>query len=152
MTILDYTNLMNAQTQVLAMVQDNSDAVTQKVGQIMPELMEIAQTADEATRKNALKVADTFGIALLAAQKKNATPNATLDDLIQKLADMLRKAEPAVISVMIRLIGNPQMTMDFLRNNQDFSHLKTESIFEDSNRQLLALQLLEPQAVQAPAA
>ena len=142
---------MTAQGQVLSMLNQDPEQTASQIAALLPELVSVAENAEPLEKENALKIADTFGIALLAAKKTVAPGQAEdLDKIIKTLSDLLKKSEPTVISVMIRLEGNPTMTLDFIRNNQDFSRLQTASIFEDVNRQLMALQLFEPQSVKLP--
>jgi len=152
MTMLDYSDLIAAQGQVLALLNQEPEQTASQVATLLPELVSVAENANPLEKENALKIADTFGIALLAA-KKNVAPEQAedLNKIIKTLSDLLKKSEPTVISVMIRLEGNPTMTLDFIRNNQDFSRLHTASIFEDVNRQLMALQIFDPQSLKIPA-
>ena len=152
MTMLDYSDLIAAQGQVLALLNQEPEQTSSQVATLLPELVSVAENANPLEKENALKIADTFGIALLAA-KKNVAPEQAedLNKIIKTLSDLLKKSEPTVISVMIRLEGNPTMTLDFIRNNQDFSRLHTASIFEDVNRQLMALQIFDPQSLKIPA-
>ena len=153
MTMLNYSDLMAAQGQVLELLNQDPQQTATQVASLLPELVSVSETATGVEKENALKVADTFGIALLAAQKTAPQPQQeNLAKIIKTLSDLLKKSEPTVISVMIRLQGNPTMTLDFIRQNQDFSRLQTASIFDDVNRQLMALQLFEPQSVKLPAA
>lgn len=150
--MLNYSDLIAAQEQVLALLNQEPEQTASQVATLLPELVSVAENAEQQEKENALKIADTFGIALLAARKNVAPEQAEdLDKIIKTLSDLLKKSEPAVISVMIRLEGNPTMTLDFIRNNQDFSRLHTASIFEDVNRQLMALQIFEPQSLKIPA-
>jgi len=150
--MLDYSDLIAAQGQVLALLNQEPEQTASQVATLLPELVSVAENANPLEKENALKIADTFGIALLAA-KKNVAPEQAedLNKIIKTLSDLLKKSEPTVISVMIRLEGNPTMTLDFIRNNQDFSRLHTASIFEDVNRQLMALQIFDPQSLKIPA-
>ena len=150
--MLNYSDLIAAQGQVLALLNQEPEQTAAQVAALLPELVSVSENAEQPEKENALKIADTFGIALLAA-KRNVAPEQAgdLDKIIKTLSDLLKKSEPAVISVMIRLEGNPTMTLDFIRNNQDFSRLHTASIFEDVNRQLMALQIFDPQSLKIPA-
>lgn len=150
--MLNYSDLIAAQEQVLALLNQEAEQTASQVATLLPELVSVAENAEPLEKENALKIADTFGIALLAT-KKNVAPGQAedLDKIIKTLSDLLKKSEPTVISVMIRLEGNPTMTLDFIRNNQDFSRLHTASIFEDVNRQLMALQIFDPQSLKIPA-
>lgn len=148
MSIVNYTDLMAAQRDFMSLM-DGSPQALEKVNTVMPELIQICETAQGQERVNALKIADTFGIAFLSELQKNPS-SQLLQTLVKQLSDLLKRSEPAVVSVMIRLEGNPTMTLDFLRTHQDYSRLKTQSIFEDINRQLFALSLFEPQSVRRP--
>ena len=86
MTMLNYSDLIAAQGQVLALLNQEPEQTAAQVAALLPELVSVSENAEQPKKENALKIADTFGIALLAA-KRNVAPEQAgdLDKIIKTL-------------------------------------------------------------------